>query len=161
MRSASWGRVSGSVISGTILPSRAETRYLEELKDIANYTGVKIIVTARGGLDISIRRATLFYDFFYSAADWASMYDGCWMLAVLEREEGYTVLRLLPSEDARAFKMEPEILAAIAAAGGTYAIKELDEFDAGISVSFTENYTAELSGNGQAYAAHIGGGVNG
>jgi hypothetical protein len=119
-------------------PSDTLSFYLEELKEIADYSDVKIIVNARAGLNISVRRATLLYDFFYAVCDWASTFESCRILAQLNDEDSGIVLRLLTSEDARLFAIEPALIAAIRNAGGVCVIKELDEDDAGISVSFPE-----------------------
>ncbi|MDR1664913.1 MAG: hypothetical protein LBR83_08355 [Clostridiales bacterium] len=121
-----------------IFPSDKLALYLDELMEIAAYSGVKAIVTVEPGIDLSVRRATLLYDFFYSVAHWAASFEDCRLIARFGWEDGKVSLRILPSEDAGLFTMEPHLLSAIAVAGGAYSIKDLDDETAGVSLSFPE-----------------------
>jgi hypothetical protein len=86
--------------------------------------------------DISVRRATLLYDLFYSVLYWATWLADARILADLSVGGGMAVLRLLPSEDARSFRMEKSLLAAIVSEGGRYETKELDDDDVSLSLTF-------------------------
>jgi hypothetical protein len=112
------------------------TVYLDELSEIAGYAGVNVLVTGETEADVTVRRATLYYDFFYNALHWATWQEGSRILARLGTEGGSTVLRLLSSEDARSFQMERSLFSAIALDGGAYAVKDLDEDTVGLSLSF-------------------------
>ncbi|MCL2060482.1 MAG: hypothetical protein FWH01_15765 [Oscillospiraceae bacterium] len=113
--------------------------YLDEMAEIALYADVKIIVTQGAeGSGMPVRRATLLYDMFYNVINWAAQLGGTSLLAHVSAEAGSYVLRMLHSEGAGAFRMDNNLEAAIASAGGTYAIKELDDDAVGLSLSFPE-----------------------
>lgn len=120
-----------------LLPADELTVYLDELAEIAGYSGVKLIVTSELELPVSIRRATLFYDLFYNVIYWAAWLPETNILTHLGYETGTVTLRLLLPEDARSFRMEKGLKAAIAAVNGVYAVKDLDD-GCGISLSFPE-----------------------
>jgi hypothetical protein len=120
-----------------VLPADELTVYLDEMAEIAGYSNVKVLVTSMLNTGVPARQATLLYDFFYSVVNWASWLGGLHMLAHLGVENGSLVLRLLPSEDAKSYHMEKGLQKAIAAAGGTFGIKDLDDA-VGLSVSFPE-----------------------
>lgn len=121
----------------SLLPASEWMSYADELAELADCAGVKVLVTSRMEAPLPVRRATLFYDFFYSAVDWAAGRACACVLAHLAREEGGITLRLLPSEEARPFPVEESLAAAIAAAGGSYAVKDLDGA-VGIRLTFPE-----------------------
>ncbi len=108
------------------LPVDELTVYIDELAGMADYSGVQILVTSEIKNLISIRQATLFYDFFYAVADWAAERECPTMLVHLGPEKEGVTMRLLPSEDARSFKMEGNLDAAITSAGGIFSVKDLD-----------------------------------
>ncbi len=114
------------------------TLYMDELSEMAGYSGVGIVFTCELGGGVSTRRAAVFYDFFYSVLDWATQLPGQSILAHLGSENGSVVLRMLPSEDARAFRPAESVRAAVLSENGSCAIKELDDASAGISLSFPE-----------------------
>ncbi|NLF80618.1 MAG: hypothetical protein GX572_05445, partial [Clostridia bacterium] len=117
------------------VPAAELTAYIDELAEMAVYADVNILVTSEIKAPLAVRQATLFYDFFYTVIDWAAQ-QGCpYMLAHLGPEKDLITLRLLPSYDARSFKPAPEPEAAIRAAGGLWAIKDLDGA-VGISLAF-------------------------
>lgn len=97
--------------------------YVDELAEFAGYTDVRIITANQLEAPVELRRATLFYDFFYHVVDWATNCACSSMLAHLGPEQA---LKLLLSEDARAFRLEESLQAAIASAGGGYAVNDLD-----------------------------------
>jgi len=109
--------------------------YIEELAEIAAFSGVRIIFTCEIKASLSVRHATLFYDFFHGVADWAANRDCPHMLAHLGSENGSVTMRLLPSVDAREFLPDAALSGAIASAGGDFAVKDLDDA-AGLSLTF-------------------------
>ena len=92
------------------------TVYIDELAEMAKYSDVKILITSEIKNLISVRQATLFYDFFYAVADWASERKCPYILTHLRSEKGTATMRLLPSGDAWSFKMEGNLDAAITSA---------------------------------------------
>jgi len=120
-----------------MLPADELTVYLDELAEMAGYSGVRIIVTCELKTSLAVRFATLFYDLFYNVIYWATWSGSPYILALLGYDNGSAVLRLLPSEDAQSFQIGRELLTAIEAAGGTYAIKDLDDA-VGLRLSFPE-----------------------
>jgi hypothetical protein len=117
-------------------PSGELAVYLDELAEIAGYSGVDVILASDPRDDISVRRATLLYDLFYSVLYWATWLAEARILADLSVGGGVAALRLLPSEDARSFSMDKALLAAIASEGGRYETKELDDDDVSLSLTF-------------------------
>jgi len=111
--------------------------YLDELADIASYADLKIILTGEIKKPISVRKARLFYGFFYNAVDWAL--SGCCpsIIAHLRAENGSISMRLLPFTDARTFAPDTELSPAIAVEGGAIALTDYDDAY-GISLSFPE-----------------------
>ncbi len=114
------------------------TLYMDELSEMAGYSGVRIIFTCELNESVPIRRATIFYDCFYNVLDWAALLTDPSILVHLGYESGSVVLRLLPSEDAHSFRLDETVHAAILSEGGSYNVKELDDAAAGISLSFPE-----------------------
>ena len=111
--------------------------YLDELAEIAGYADVKIILTSEIKKPISVRKAKLFYHFFYSAIDWVA--NGLYprIIAHLRAENGSISMRLLPSADARTFTPDTELSSAIAVEGGAFALTDYDDAF-GISLSLPE-----------------------
>lgn len=121
------------------LPAYELLVYLDEMAQIAGYAGIKIKVT--GVLkdeNISVRHTTLFYDFFYNVVYWATWLEKMSIIANLAKENGSTVLQILPSTDAYTFEMGKNLREAIALNGGSYEVKVLDDDDVGIALSFKE-----------------------
>lgn len=119
------------------LPADELTVYIDELAEMAKYSDVKILITSEIKNLISVRQATLFYDFFYAVADWASERKCPYILTHLRSEKGTATMRLLPSGDAWSFKMEGNLDAAITSAGGIFSVKDLDGA-IGIRLTFPE-----------------------
>ena len=126
--------------------------YFDELAEISGYSGLEIIVTGGLKTQISVRCATLLYDFFHNVICWVvdkqAVSDKNFYVPVfLSTENGSVVLRLLVkqmlvkqiplSNDARSFEIEKSLETSIARAGGVYSVKDLDDA-IGISLSFTE-----------------------
>ena len=112
--------------------------YFDEFSEMAGHAGVSVLFTCELRGSLLIRRATLFYDFFYAALDWAAQRADTRLLAHLGRENGAVILRILASEGARRFGLNESIQAAIFLQGGLFVIKELDDDATGISLSFPE-----------------------
>ncbi|MGI6174770.1 MAG: hypothetical protein ACOYJC_01140 [Christensenellales bacterium] len=109
------------------LPPDEWTSYIDELADMADYSGIKILVTSAIEAPVPVRQATLFYDFFYTVLDWASKKECPTMLAHLGTEGKTVFMRLLPSCDARSFALSTELSTAIQSAGGIFSTKDLDD----------------------------------
>ncbi|MCL2105897.1 MAG: ABC transporter substrate-binding protein [Oscillospiraceae bacterium] len=118
-----------------LLPADELMAYIDELAELAGYAGVKIMTINQMTARADLRRATLFCDFFYNAADWAA---GCACSSMLTHLGPGQALRLLFSGDAGAFRTEDGLAEAIARAGGTVTIKALDD-SVGVSLAFPEN----------------------
>jgi hypothetical protein len=115
--------------------------YLDELAEIAGYSNIKIIVSSDLKISLFVRRATLIYDFFYSVIHWAAELDSSSIITHLGIENGDIVLRMLPSGEVNSYQMESALEKAIAAAGGTYLVKDLDDA-VGLSLSFPQGSEA-------------------
>ena len=120
--------------AASLLPEEL-TIYFNELAEIAGFSGVRIFITSELKTQVSVRRATLLYDFFYSVIDWAAGIDEVSILAQLLTENGNIIMRFLPSRDARSYKMENDLEKSIASSGGIFNIKDLDDAF-GLSLSF-------------------------
>ena len=127
------------------LPMAELSVYMDELAEIGRYSGVKTIVTNEVSSDISVRYATLFYDFLYSVIDWVSLRDvpaepdGSHIIAQLGTKNGNIILWLLLSKEAAPdmanfYRMNADLGRAVDKAGGAFAIKDLDDA-AGLSLS--------------------------
>jgi len=121
------------------LPADELAVYMDELAEFAGYAGLRVAFAGQMQAPAELRRAILFYDVFYSAADWAVPGAGetGHMLASLGREGGRTTMRLQCPEGAAPFRAEEGLAEAIAAAGGAMEIKHLGDA-VGINVSFSE-----------------------
>jgi len=118
-----------------MLPADELTMYLSELAEMAGYAEIKIFVSSELKDSVSVRHATVFCDLFYNVLYWASWIENIHIIASLDVEDDKVILRLLPSEDVSSFSMSRDVRSAIAAAGGTYLVKDLDG-GFGLSLSF-------------------------
>jgi hypothetical protein len=113
--------------------------YLNELAEMAGYAGIKIVVS--GGLHhtIFVRHATIFYDFYYSVLYWATWVKDIIIIAHLGVDSGNVTFVMLPSDDAESFRLGHDVMEAVKAENGIYAVKDIDG-DFGLSLSFpTDN----------------------
>ncbi|MDL2224594.1 hypothetical protein LJC20_00075 [Eubacteriales bacterium OttesenSCG-928-M02] len=115
-------------------PADALTAYMEELAEIVEDGGEKVLITSEMAMGIPIDMATLFFDFFYTATTWALEQHCPHMLVSLGREKNSMVMRLLPSLEAP-FSIGVDLARAIRAAGGQVVQKDLDGA-VGIRLSF-------------------------
>ena len=127
-----------------LLPADELTVYIDELAELAGYADIKIIATSQLETPVAPRRAALFYDFFHSVVDWAA---GCACPHMLAHIGPDQAMRLLPSEDARAFQLEENLAVAIAIAGGMVTVKDLDGA-VGISLFFPSRICGSIEGGG-------------
>ena len=128
-----------------MLPSNELSVYMDELAEIGGYAGVQTIVTnvitaAMHGADIPVRYATLFYDFLYyvidrAAAAWKAGQNYTSILANIAHEHENITMRLTLPGETHAFRMNADLGRAVEAAGGVFAVKDLDDA-AGLSLSF-------------------------
>ena len=128
----------------TVLPQNEWMMYFDELAEIAAYSQVQVTIGDGLAGSISVRFATLLYDFFYNVIYWATWLDGIRIIVSLSSEGGRIVLRLLPSEDAHSFRMERGLEAAIKAVGGVYEVKDLDDEAVGLTLSFPQGGESDV-----------------
>ena len=117
------------------LPTDEWSIYVDELAEIADYAGIRILVSNAMKEPLPVRAASLFYDLFYAVIDWAIRTDSDVMLAHFSDEGERLTMRLLPSKDARYFDLADVLKEAIDSSGGRFSIRDLDDAT-GISLSF-------------------------
>jgi len=123
------------------IPAEELGIYLDELVEFVDFTGVKLHVTVDIRLNIPTRQAILFYDFLYSALEWA-IESGCrTLLARLLSVEGGIAMHLLPSVRAEGLAYDEGFLGAVEKEGGVITCKDLGE-TAGIRLFFPERGSA-------------------
>jgi len=120
-----------------VLPAYELVVYMDELAEIAAFTGVEVIVTSDVKADLDIRKATLLYDLFGNIMYWGTWITGIKILTHIGIEDSGISMRLLPNEDISAFQMSKGLIASIASVGGNYEVKDLDGA-VGICLSFPE-----------------------
>ena len=113
------------------------TTYLDELAGIATYSDRKVTVSSDAAETLSVRRAALFYNFFYNVIDWAAQQSSPHVMTHLRAKNGTVIMRLLPYVNAKGFVPDPKILNAITSAGGKFTLENLDDATV-ISLSFPE-----------------------
>ncbi|MGI6169435.1 MAG: histidine kinase N-terminal 7TM domain-containing protein, partial [Christensenellales bacterium] len=87
------------------LPADELMGYIDEVAEMAGYSGVKILVTNELETEISVRQATLLYGLCYVVADWAAKRECPTMLVHLESGKETASMRLLLPCDARSFEL--------------------------------------------------------
>ena len=117
------------------IPAGELAMYLSELAELAVYAGIKTIVSSVFNDPISVRHATILYDFYYSVMHWASWIANIHILVYFGIENGSIVLKLLPSDGADTYRMGRETMSVVIASGGVYAVTDLDG-DFGLSLAF-------------------------
>ena len=117
------------------LPASELTGYLDELAEIASYSEKMIAVSCDVNETLSVRRATLFYDFFHAVIDWAAQQSSPHVMAHLRDRNGTVIMRLLPYTSPKDFTPDKKLSEAIALAGGKYGVEDLDDATA-ISLTF-------------------------
>ena len=109
--------------------------YFDELVSIASHLGVKVVFTSGIKSPFPARKANIIYDFFYAVIEWSARRECSGMLANLKVAAGEGGLHLMLPQEALAFVPDSGLLAAIHAAGGVYALQDLED-TVGISLSF-------------------------
>ena len=117
------------------MPASELTGYLDELAGIAAYSGAKIIVASDVIATLSVRRATLFYDFFHSVIDWAAQQSCPDVMVHLRARNGTIIMRLLPYANPKDFTPDSKLATAVAFAGGQFTLEDLDDA-AALSLAF-------------------------
>ncbi len=115
--------------------------YMDELSEIAKYSNVQIATVNEIKGKLSIRYATLFYDFFYRVADLAVEKECPYIIEHLGTEEEFLIMGFLTSQDMGTFEPEPGLITAITAAKGKILTKDLED-TVGIRVSFPKGGVA-------------------
>ena len=102
------------------------TAYVDELAEIAQYFGMKILVNSEIKETIPVLQARSLYEFAYSVVDWATQTENPHLLLQLLTEKDQTLLRFIASEDLRSYEPGRELQAEISSAAGSFACKDLD-----------------------------------
>ena len=109
--------------------------YLEELAGIANYSNIKMVISSDVCVHLSVRRATLFYDFFYNVFEWATLQCCSYVMVHFREGSDGVMMRLLPDASSEGYSPNAELFAAIMSSGGKFTLENLDDATA-ISLSF-------------------------
>ena len=109
--------------------------YMDELSDLAKRSNVNIVTVNLIKGNLTIRHATLFYDFFYSVIDLSVTKSCPYIIANMEAEEEWITLRILPSENIGELETNSKFKNSIEAEKGKIARKDIED-TIGISISF-------------------------
>ena len=120
---------------GREMPGDELVMYLDELSEFAGYAGVRALVRCRLPQSLELRRATLCYDFYFSAVSWSARESRATLLGQLEQQEDGLSFRILSSEEAGAFDFPASFRSAVEAAGGRVSCRALEE-TAGLYLTF-------------------------
>lgn len=115
-------------------------RYMDELCEIAKYSNVQIATVNKLQGYLTIRYATLFYDFFYTIVDLAIQKYCPYIIVDIGTEEEFIIMRLLPSVDIGVLTIESKLIEAITEAKGKVISKDIED-TIGISISFLKGVT--------------------
>lgn len=115
-------------------------RYMDELCEIAKYSNVQIATVNKLQGYLTIRYATLFYDFFYTIVDLAIQKYCPYIIVDIGTEEEFIIMRLLPSVDIGVLTIESKLIEAITEAKGKVIRKDIED-TIGISISFLKGVT--------------------
>ena len=119
------------------MPSDEFVIFMEELVEFAAFAGVKLHIAAKLRCDITAGQAALFYEFLYTALEWAARENCRTLLAALSDGDGSVSMSLLPEVRMAGFCPDGGFLAALPAEGGEMSYKDLDETE-GITLAFPE-----------------------
>ncbi|MDR2973608.1 MAG: hypothetical protein LBV00_02675 [Propionibacteriaceae bacterium] len=109
--------------------------YLDEMDELASHAGTHVAVSCGFSGALSVRQATLFYDFFYSALSWVGSTSEQYVTGQLLAEAGRVKLMLMLPRLSTAPTLSPGLQSALNVAQGTFIVKDLDD-SVGISLSF-------------------------
>lgn len=101
--------------------------YLDELAELAGYAGLQMLICCGQGGALEIRSAALCYDFAFETISWAIKENASPLMGYLERKDARLVFRVLPGSDPGQWRFSEELMAAVSAAGGEIAWKDLDD----------------------------------
>lgn len=109
--------------------------YIDELSEIAKYSKVDIVVVNNIEGKLSIRYATLFYDFFYEMVYLAVKTACTHTIGHLESKKEFVTMGFLIPKDMKTSVLESKLGASITEAKGVFIKKDLEDA-IGISISF-------------------------
>ena len=118
------------------MPPSELTGYLDELAGIAAYSNKVVSISSDVNEPLSIRKATLLYDFFYRVLNWAAQQSHPHVIGHLRTRNDTIIMRLLPYAKPKGFTLDDKFMAAIGSIGGLCSIEILDDDAAAISLSF-------------------------
>ena len=101
--------------------------YLDELREFAFYTGIKLHISAIRYDKLPIRQAILFYDFVFSRLEGLLREGGQIMLVQIVQEQNVLILKTLQSDLSKEFIPEETLNTAIYAASGFITSKNIDD----------------------------------
>ena len=100
---------------------------MDELAELAGYAGLQMLICCGQGGALEIRSAALCYDFAFETISWAIKENASPLMGYLERKDARLVFRVLPGSDPGQWRFSEELMAAVSAAGGEIAWKDLDD----------------------------------
>lgn len=101
--------------------------YLDELCEMAGYSGMQTLIRCGECGTLEIRSATLCYDFAFETISNALKTDSSPLMGYLEHENNHLVFRFLPSGNPRQWNYSKELIMAISALNGQIDCKDLDD----------------------------------
>ena len=101
--------------------------YMDELAEFGKVVGLSCFCNCILTGQISVRQATLIYDFFFSLLDWMQEHRRVSLFVQMIEEDRNVVMRVMPSGDLSGFTPEPDFLRSLEAANGEFSRKPLDD----------------------------------
>lgn len=120
---------------GPDMPTAHMVAYFEELASLAEYGGLQMNLSHRLDETVSVRKATLFYDFYYVVLDAAVSARTAHMPVVFQKEGRRLILRILLADHVALHTLDASLIDRLEAAGGVLEIKDLDG-STGVSLMF-------------------------
>ncbi len=101
--------------------------YMEELVEIAEYSGLNIALNCRADGSLTTRRAALVYRFFYRVVEAVIAASRSTLLVQIVADGAALAVNLMPSGGRLAFVVDGKTAAEITRLGGHYALSDLDD----------------------------------
>lgn len=101
--------------------------YLDELAELARYSGLQTLIRCGQSGPMEIRSASLCYDFAFETISLALKAEASPLMGWLEAEVGRLTFRFLPGSDPVEWRFSEELTAAVTGSGGQIACKDLDD----------------------------------
>ena len=101
--------------------------YLDELVELARYTGLHILIRCEQNSTLEIRRATLCYDFAFEIISCTIKEVSSPLMGYLEQKGGQLIFRFISDSDHEKWHFSDELMTAVSALGGLISCKDLDD----------------------------------